>query len=568
MAFDSTAAPDAPRRLDPALAAVLVVAAGLRVLSWGSVGLDHFDEGAYAYSAAALASGGLGAAWYPRVELLAPPFQYGAGAVAMLLFGISDRALIGVSTLLGVGTVGLVFLAGERWLGRPAALAAALLLAMSDFHVLYSRSGLTDVSFGFWLLAALLCFAEAERRESSGWAVLAGLATGAAWNTKYHGWLALVIAAAALALGARTADRERMRASLARLGIATLVAVAAYAPWAYYVTRQPGGYALLLEHQATFLRPAEAIPQAWAHLQAQLYLDGWLGRSAPGLAALLLALPAAAGQRPRRLARAAVVGGIGLVTGQAVLVGLAALAAAVGVARSGNAGARIALAFFLVFSALTPLYLPYPRLALPWILAAVLLAGQGLHAFVRAGDAAAADPDAALGSPAWARRARLALGTASVAAVALCAALRPPWRSAATFEPKDGFRTASEAISRQVDPGATVLVWSEPGVAFYLRTQGVPAYPIVDVREAEGWGAEGPLYLVASLYATRIPGELGLQGWGQSHPGALQEDGRAPVRALSAVRVLDDFGLTGGPAAGRLPEGFTGYDLRLYRMAR
>ncbi|HUG36616.1 MAG TPA: glycosyltransferase family 39 protein [Candidatus Limnocylindrales bacterium] len=562
------AVPGTRLRLDPTLAALLVLAATLRVIGWGSVGLDHFDEGAYGFSAGSLAAGGLGAALYPRIELLAPPFQYAAGALVMVLFGISDHALIGLSVLLGVGTVGLVYVAAKRWLGARTALAAALLLAMSDFHVLYSRSGLADVSFGFWLLAALVCFAEAERRASWRWAVLAGLATGAAWCTKYHGWLALVIAAGAWALGARGMTRAQARASLARLSIAGLVAAAAYAPWALHVSSQPGGYALLLEHQATFVRPARLVQQAWAHLQAQLHLDGWLGRSAPGLAALLMVVPTPPALRRRRLARAGVVTAAGVLAGQAVFVGLAAVAGVLGLARAGAAGARLTVSFFLVFSALTPLYLPYPRLALPWTLAAVLLAGRAVQAFVRASDTSATEAEGAFSWPAWAAEARPAFAVVALAAVAAGATMRPPWRSASTYQPKDGFRTAAAAIAPRVEPGGTVLVWSEPAVAFYLRAHGVPAYPIVDIREAEGWSANGPLFLLTSLYATRIPGELGLAGWGEAHPGALTEVARAPVRAVSDTRILDDFGLAGGPAPGDLPAGWPGYDLRLYRLER
>ena len=556
-------------RLDPALAALLVLAATLRVVGWGSVGLDHFDEGAYAYSAASLAAGGLEAALYPRVELLAPPFQYAAGALSMVLFGISDQALIGLSALLGVGSVGLVYIAGKGWLGRPAAAAAAILLAMSDFHVLYSRSGLADVSFGFWLLGALYCFGQAELRASWRWAVLAGLATGAAWNTKYHGWLALVIAVGALALGARSLTRAQLRGSLARLAIAGLVAAATYAPWALHVSSQPGGYALLLEHHATFVRPAQLVPQAWAHLQAQLHLDGWLGRSAPGLAALLMVLPASPQMRGRRLARAGLVAAAGILAGHAVFLGVAAVAGLIGLGRAAGVGARLSVSFFLVFSALTPLYLPYPRLALPWIMAAVLLAGRAVQAFVRPSDASPVGAEGTgLAWPPWAVRARPVFALAALAAVTGAAALRPPWRSASTYQPKDGFRTATATMAQEVGTEGVVLVWSEPGVAFYLRTHGVPAYPIVDIREAEAWRGEGPVFLLTSLYATRIPGDLGLVRWSEAHPGALTEVARASVRAVSDVRILDDFGLSGEGAPGELPEEPSGYDLRLFRLAR
>jgi 4-amino-4-deoxy-L-arabinose transferase-like glycosyltransferase len=70
---------------------------------------------------------------------------------------------------------------------------AALGLALSDFLVLYSRTALTDVLFVTLFVTALAAFTLAETRKSTWWAVLAGAATGLAWNTKYHGWLAAAI---------------------------------------------------------------------------------------------------------------------------------------------------------------------------------------------------------------------------------------------------------------------------------------------------------------------------------------------------------------------------------------
>jgi 4-amino-4-deoxy-L-arabinose transferase-like glycosyltransferase len=567
-------------RFDRGLLAILILAAVLRFWAWESVGLDHFDEGGYAMSARSIAEGAFSEDRYPLQHFLSPPFQFGTAGLVMLGWGVEDRLLAGLSAILGVATVGLVYLLATP-LGRPAAVAAGLLVALSDFHVLYSRSGLTDVAFGFWFLCALLAFARAERRASWAWAIGAGVATGLAWNTKYHGWLAVVVAGAAVVLGLlQTRDVRAFARGAARVVLAGIVAAALYAPWAYFVSEQPGGYARLVEEHSLYLRPLRAHRQAWTHVNTQLYLDGWLGRLAPLLGAVALAawtgkrgsppgdhargVVATATDAPNagaRLGRAGLVGAVGLVLGNSLYVGMAALVGVVSSFRIRDPGIRVALAFLAVFTVLTPLYYPYPRLVLPWLLAGSVLAGAGTAHLVAGGRSLQ------LISPLGTRALRVALGAAVVVLMAVAVRVRPPWEAASTFRAKDGFRTAATDIAGRIPTGSRVVVWGEPGVVFYLRDSFAEVRHIDAIEElGQHSSPEQPLYLVTSIYAGRIGGDQGLDAWRSTNPDALREVGSAPVRDVSDVRLLDDFGPRG--AAEFLRGENDAYDLRLFEVRR
>jgi 4-amino-4-deoxy-L-arabinose transferase-like glycosyltransferase len=134
-------APDARRDLLLLALAALIP----RLIAFGSLGVDHFDEGGYAMTAAAIASGDAPRGFYPLLHYLSPPVYFGTGAVLMALLGTSSATvLFGLSAAAGTATVLAVYLVGRRWLGRAAAGAAALAIALSDYHILYSRAGLTD----------------------------------------------------------------------------------------------------------------------------------------------------------------------------------------------------------------------------------------------------------------------------------------------------------------------------------------------------------------------------------------------------------------------------------------
>ncbi len=172
-----------------AVVVLTLVAAALRLAFPSRMAVEHFDEGVYASNLWFADSGFR----YPDAHLYAPPLVPWLIEWALVLFGERGWACMSVSLATGVATVPLLWWVGRTWFGVEAGLVAASLAAFSDVHVLYSRTALTDVPVGFWLVLAVFLTWEAFRRGSFLWAGLAGLATGVAWATKYTGWLPLAV---------------------------------------------------------------------------------------------------------------------------------------------------------------------------------------------------------------------------------------------------------------------------------------------------------------------------------------------------------------------------------------
>jgi hypothetical protein len=535
-------------------AAILALVAGaLRAIAFGRLGVDHFDEGGYAMTAAALASGAGHPAIYPLQHFLSPPLFFGLGAAGMRLAGtLSAGVLIAISAAAGAATAAALYLAGRRWFGPAAAGAAALAIALSDYHILYSRAGLTDVLFTLLLVLAVAAFAAAEERENWTLAMLAGLLTGLAWNTKYHGWLAGVIAAGAVLPGLLAPARRPWRPTLLRLALAALVAAAAYAPWALYVESREGGYTGLAAEHARFLKPAAAVRNTLAQWRAQQYLEGWTARLAPlaMVAWVLLHRPQARRFRAGAWAVVLVLGSLAL--GASTVIGLLGFAgAAVLLVRHGRSWTPhwVPLAFLGAFTVLTPLYQPYPRLLMPWLAAAALLAGVALEALL-----------------AWSPSALVIRATPAAAAAAMGAviAVRGVPDAANPWRPRDGLRVAAREADRMTAGPAPVVVIGEPAVVFYLRRTGREAWHVDRPADIPRYVPAGrSYYLVGGIYSRRVRGPRSLAAWLEGHPEAVAI-GRAHVPWMSDVRLLDDFGPDAARRYRQAPR--DDYDLTIYRV--
>ncbi len=141
------------------VAAVASLGALVRFWMLDQASLDHFDEGAYAISSLAVANGEIPAGFYPFQHFLSPPMFFSVSGLLMRLLGTtSDIVPLTLSAAFGVATIILMYAIGRQWFDRTTGTGAAILLALSDYHILYSRSGLTDVMFTFFLLAAIWLF--------------------------------------------------------------------------------------------------------------------------------------------------------------------------------------------------------------------------------------------------------------------------------------------------------------------------------------------------------------------------------------------------------------------------
>jgi 4-amino-4-deoxy-L-arabinose transferase-like glycosyltransferase len=525
----------APRwdRRDTVCVVVLAVLAALpRFWMFGRLGINHFDEGGYAMSARALALNELPEGLYPLQHFLSPPLFPSLAGLGMKLLGANaDWVLLGLSAVIGVATVPLMFLFGRRWFSREAGLAAGVLFALSDFHIVMSRIGLTDVMFTFFFVLALWAFAEAEERQSWTFAALAGVATGLAWNVKYHGWLAGVIAAAALAPAVLRGDFRRAVAGLGRIAFAAVIALLLYAPWVLWVASTESGYSGLLAEHARFLQPARALQSALRHAQMQLYLDGWSSRIAPAVsfigAALLAGGRSAFRRRPVALA-AAVLLASGCLIGLVATVALLAAAGLWLVARSAGHGRWIVLALLAAFTILTPLYHPYARLLLPALAGAMLVAGVTMAAL--AGRLASAQP---VRSPAG-----VTALTAVIAGLALVLGLRR--EALTTYRSSRGMANAAERLAQLVPRDAEVTVLGEPAIVFYLRARGIRAWHYDRPRGliSGRYSAGDTIYVAGGIYSRRA---RGLERIAVQFAGGIDSVATIPITEVNHVRLLDDF---------------------------
>ena len=83
--------------------------------------------------------------------------------------------------VLGTLSVVLVALLARHWLRPTWAIFAGLVLALWPHHIAATNTLLSEVLFGFMLVAALYCFARAWTTGRIGWYALAGATFGYAW---------------------------------------------------------------------------------------------------------------------------------------------------------------------------------------------------------------------------------------------------------------------------------------------------------------------------------------------------------------------------------------------------
>ncbi len=140
-----------------------------------------------------------------------------------------------LTVVLGTATVWLVFRLAERWFGRAAALAAALVLAVSPLHVRHSQVIGTDVPMAFWAFLAVFlaaCYLDTPAIKTL---LAAGFVAGLAGAAKYPGLVAIAPVALAPFVAqtpAGAAPSGRSRHALAALA-AALAGFAAGAPFTF-----------------------------------------------------------------------------------------------------------------------------------------------------------------------------------------------------------------------------------------------------------------------------------------------------------------------------------------------
>ncbi|RMG33993.1 MAG: phospholipid carrier-dependent glycosyltransferase, partial [Planctomycetota bacterium] len=300
------------------VAGILVLAAALRFAAPERLAVEHFDEGVYSSN---LWFGREHAFQYPDRFLYAPPLL--PAAIEWTLIVLGPRTWVPMLPAMALGTITVlgVWWLARQWYGGTAGCLAAFLVACSDYHILFSRTALTDAPMTCFLVFGLACAWRGFEIGRTRWLVLGGLAFGLAWWTKYNGWLGIAIVVAGTV--AAEIERRIRRGTTAEpikgtsshghptfpgsavverpnpvwaCILLTGISAAVWSP-VWWSLQSVGGYGPVARNHAKYwlttaephggASTAESLPRIWTanarrHLQVQRYLEG-----APSWAALL-----------------------------------------------------------------------------------------------------------------------------------------------------------------------------------------------------------------------------------------------------------------------------------------
>ena len=359
-------APSPPTTSREWLLAGTLLAGGVLLRIWlaSRSAVEHFDEGVYASNLLFNEP----PYHYPMRPLYAPPLLPTLIEGGMIAGLPSNLAAILPSLLAGCLTLVVVWRLGRRWFGPAAGVAALALAALSDFHLVYSATALTDVLLTLFVLLAVAATARAVawclQSDGSGgllappgpakediakalkagaakrrgkraaevhaaaslpvsgrggnlvetWAVIAGLLTAAAWWTKYNGWLPLAIALAGTAglMIVSPAARENWRRLALVVALIAAVAAIGWSP-APFGLGDVGGYSAVSANHAKYVvGPAGWLDSALRQIANQSAMEGALSWGSLAVALIaawcLLAspsVPSAASSEPSKTATSA-----------------------------------------------------------------------------------------------------------------------------------------------------------------------------------------------------------------------------------------------------------------------
>jgi 4-amino-4-deoxy-L-arabinose transferase-like glycosyltransferase len=279
MTVASATAPDL-RRWRIALGAVLALSAGLN--AWGLSRLGYGN----AYYAAAVRSmlTSWHNLWYASfdaggfVSIDKPPLGFWLQAASARILGFDGVALMIPGVVAGVASVALVHHLVRRAWGRPAALLAALLLALSPISVVTARSNLVDGVLVAILLLAALAVTRAAESGRLRWLLLCAVLVGLGFNVKMLEAYLVVPAYGLLYLATAPASWRRR---IAHLGLAAAVMVALSLSWVTAV-----------DHVPATQRPYVGSSTGDSEVNLALGYNGW-GRVTGGLLGRGAARPAA-----------------------------------------------------------------------------------------------------------------------------------------------------------------------------------------------------------------------------------------------------------------------------------
>jgi 4-amino-4-deoxy-L-arabinose transferase-like glycosyltransferase len=121
-----------------------------------------------------------------------PPLGFYTEALFFKIFGLSFDIGVALITLFGLGCTVLVYKIGEVLYGKPTALFAAALFALTPWQLILSRSFLIDVQCLFFSLLCLFVGIHAIRKDSENLFMISGTLFAIALLTKFFAIFTLI----------------------------------------------------------------------------------------------------------------------------------------------------------------------------------------------------------------------------------------------------------------------------------------------------------------------------------------------------------------------------------------
>ena len=140
-----------------------------------------------------------------------PPASLWVMGISARIFGVNSWAILVPQALMGVASVGVLFLTVRRWFGPAAGILAGLVLALTPVAVLMFRFNNPDALLVLLLVLAAWAVTIATEKASWKWLVLAGVFVGFGFLTKMmQAYLVLPAFVAMYFLAANTTIGKRI----------------------------------------------------------------------------------------------------------------------------------------------------------------------------------------------------------------------------------------------------------------------------------------------------------------------------------------------------------------------
>jgi 4-amino-4-deoxy-L-arabinose transferase-like glycosyltransferase len=224
------------------LLAIVALAAGLRLYRLGDLPPGLFiDQAQYGLDAYRISRGETFPVFVegPTKERGREPLFMYLMAGIFLVAGPTPVTIKLTSALIGIATVIVTWLAASRWFGERAGLCSAALLAVSRWHITFSRMGFRAILAPLWMSLVALALWWLVTRRTRGAAILFGVVVGAGFYTYPAYWAAPPVLAlvAAAALWTRRSHLHEVARQVKPLVVAGVVsALVVMAPLVIYAT--------------------------------------------------------------------------------------------------------------------------------------------------------------------------------------------------------------------------------------------------------------------------------------------------------------------------------------------